>query len=131
MKSEMPLARHTLLEFEGCDADLLNAPEQLKDILLEAVRRAHGTIVAELFNTFSPHGVTGVVVIAESHVAIHTWPEHGYAAVDIFSCGSKLDHATLRASLQEALRAARVESRELVRGLSSTIPPDLQSLGRS
>jgi S-adenosylmethionine decarboxylase len=131
MKTEMPLARHTLLEFQGCDAELLNAPQQLKDLLLAAVRRAHGTIVAELFHTFSPHGVTGVVVIAESHVAIHTWPEHGYAAVDIFSCGSKLDHASLSASLQDALGAARVETRELTRGLSSTVPRDLQSLGRS
>jgi S-adenosylmethionine decarboxylase proenzyme len=131
MKTQMPLATHTLLEFEGCEAGLLNAPEQLKQVLLDAVRRAHGTIVAELFHTFSPHGVTGVVVIAESHVAIHTWPEHGYAAVDVFSCGSKLDHASLRASLQEALGAARVESRELARGLSSATPRDLQSLGRS
>ena len=131
MKTEMPLATHTLLEFEGCDAALLNAPEQLKELLLAAVRRAHGTIVAELFHTFSPHGVTGVVVIAESHVAIHTWPEHGYAAVDIFSCGSKLDHAALRASLQDALGAVRVESRELARGLSSIAPRDLLSFGRS
>ena len=112
----VPLARHTLLELHGCDAALLNAPESLKSLLLEAVRLGHGTIVAEVFHTFSPHGVSGVVVIAESHVAIHTWPEHGYAAVDIFSCGTKLDHGVIRDALRERLGAQRIEARELTRG---------------
>ena len=111
-----PLARHTLLELHDCDARLLNAPADLKELLLEAVRRGHGTIVTDVFHTFSPHGVSGVVVIAESHVAIHTWPEHGYAAVDIFSCGTKLDHTIIRDWIRQGLQAQRVESRELTRG---------------
>ena len=113
---DAPLARHTLLELHGCDAALLNAPGDLKTLLLEAVRRGHGTIVTEVFHTFSPHGVSGVVVIAESHVAVHTWPEHGYAALDIFSCGATLDHAAIRDWIRAGLRAERVESRELTRG---------------
>ena len=111
-----PLARHTLLELHDCDTRLLNAPAELKELLLEAVRRGHGTIVTNVFHTFSPHGVSGVVVIAESHVAIHTWPEHGYAAVDIFSCGTTLDHAAIRDWIHQGLQAKRVESRELTRG---------------
>ena len=111
-----PLARHTLLELHGCDTGLLNAPGDLKELLLDAVRRGHGTIVTNVFHTFSPHGVSGVVVIAESHVAIHTWPEHGYAAVDIFSCGATLDHGAIRDRIREGLRSQRVESRELTRG---------------
>ena len=111
-----PLARHTLLELHGCDSALLNAPDDLKQLLLEAVRRGQGTIVTEVFHTFSPHGVSGVVVIAESHVAIHTWPEHGYAAVDIFSCGTKLDHPVIREWIRTGLNAETVESRELARG---------------
>lgn len=111
-----PLARQTLLEFHGCDAALLNSPNELKELLLEAVRRGAGTIVAEVFHTFSPHGVTGVVIIAESHVAIHTWPEFAYAAVDIFSCGTTLDHTAIRDFIQLGLRSARVESRNLQRG---------------
>lgn len=114
----MPLARHTLLELHGCDAVLLNAPEQLKELLLEAVRRGHGTIITQVFHTFSPHGVSGVIIIAESHLAIHTWPEHGYAAVDIFSCGEKLDHAAMREFLRKSLRVTSLESRELTRGES-------------
>lgn len=113
---QTPLARHTLLELRGCDSDVLNAPAELKELLLEAVRRGHGTIVTEVFHTFSPHGVSGVVVIAESHVAIHTWPEHDYAAVDIFSCGTTLDHLAIRDRIRAGLRAATVESRELTRG---------------
>ena len=112
----LPLARHSLLELHGCDAALLNHPENLKALLLEAVRRGHGTIVTEVFHTFSPHGVSGVVVIAESHVAIHTWPEHAFAAVDIFSCSASLDHGAIRTHLREGLRAQREECRELSRG---------------
>jgi S-adenosylmethionine decarboxylase proenzyme len=113
---QTPLARHTLLELRGCDSAILNAPEQLKELLLEAVRRGRGTIVTDVFHTFSPHGVSGVVVIAESHVAIHTWPEHDYAAVDIFSCGTTLDHGAIREWIRTGLGATAVESRELTRG---------------
>ena len=112
----IPLARHTLLELRGCTVALLNDPPALKSLLLEAVRLAHGTIVTEVFHTYSPHGVSGVVVIAESHVAIHTWPEHAYAAVDIFSCGTKLDHTIIRDHLRSGLAATNIEARELTRG---------------
>ena len=111
-----PLARHTLLELHGCNAAILNDPDALKELLRTAVLRGRGTIVTEVFHMFSPQGVSGVVVIAESHVAIHTWPENGYAAVDIFSCGTKLDHAMIRDWIQAGLQAASVEIRELTRG---------------
>ena len=113
---QTPLARHTLLELRGCDSALLNQPTELKLLLVEAVRRGHGTIVTEVFHTFNPQGVSGVVVIAESHVAIHTWPEHDYAAVDIFSCGTTLDHLAIRDWIRGGLGASSVESRELTRG---------------
>ena len=113
---QTPLARHTLLELRGCDSAMLNEPEKLKELLLAAVRRGHGTIVTNVFHTFSPHGVSGVIVIAESHVAIHTWPEHDYAAVDIFSCGTTLDHIVIRDWIREGLGAATIETRELTRG---------------
>ncbi len=111
-----PLARHTLLELHGCNSAVLNTPSELKELLLEGVRRGHGTIVTDVFHSFSPHGVSGVVVIAESHVAIHTWPEHGYAAVDIFSCGTTLDHDAIREWIRAGLGAATLETRELARG---------------
>jgi S-adenosylmethionine decarboxylase len=116
MIMNVPLARHTLLELRGCKSDLLNTPSKLKELLLESVRRGGGTVVTDVFHTFSPHGVSGVVVIAESHVAIHTWPEHGYAAVDIFSCGLTLDHVAIREWIRTGLGAETVETRELTRG---------------
>ena len=111
------LARHTLLELHGCDAALLASSDALRPLLLEAVRAAGATIVTEIFHNFSPHGVSGVIVIAESHVAIHTWPEHGYAAVDIFSCSPKLDQAAMGKNIAASLGAARMDSRVLERGL--------------
>ena len=111
------LARHTLLELGGCDVSLLNSPEALEALLLEAVRRGNGTVVTQIFHTFSPHGVSGVVVIAESHVAIHTWPEHACAAVDIFSCGAKLDHQATGDWIAAGLKATEIDRRELARGL--------------
>lgn len=84
------LGRQVLLEFYGCRRECLDDAEFIKTAMLEAARRAHATIVQATVNRFSPHGVSGVVVIAESHLAVHTWPEHGYAAIDIFTCGSKV-----------------------------------------
>lgn len=116
MKTHGPLAVHMLVELHGCNAELLNHPVALKELLLEAVRRGQGTIVTDVFHTFNPHGVSGVVVIAESHVAIHTWPEHGYAAVDIFSCGTKLLHGVIRDWIAAGMEASNVRCRELTRG---------------
>ena len=88
--------------------------------MLAAVTAANGTIVKPVFHEFSPWGVSGVVVIAESHVTIHTWPEHGYAAVDIFSCSRKLRHAMVRETLRRSLKAQSVTAQRLSRGL---VPP--------
>lgn len=111
-----PFALHMLVELHGCKAELLNNPAALKELLSEAVRRGQGTIVTDVFHTFNPYGVSGVIVIAESHVAIHTWPEHGYAAVDIFSCGTKLDHGVIRDWIAAGMEASNVTCRELTRG---------------
>ena len=118
MKPEMfpTLALHTLLEFHGCDPFLLKNAEALRPIMLDAVRAGKGTIVTEIFHTFSPHGVSGVIVISESHVAIHTWPEHAFAAVDIFSCSSALDQVKIEECIQRALRATNVTRRIFQRG---------------
>jgi len=113
----LSLARHTLLELHGCDAALLKDVAVLKPIVIDAVQRGRGTIVTDVFHNFSPHGVSGVVVIAESHVAIHTWPEHGFAAVDIFSCSPALDVAAIRAALEAGLHSQRTDARTLERGV--------------
>src|SRR5215813_9702434 len=102
------LGHHTLLDFYGCDSRRLKRSRDIKALLCAAVREGGGRIVKAVFHNFSPYGVSGVVVITESHVTIHTWPEHSYAAVDIFSCGDKLDHAAIRSELKRFLGARRV-----------------------
>ena len=79
------LGRHLLLELFDCDTDAINNVEGVKGALIEAAKRAQATIVDVVFHEFNPFGVSGVVVIAESHLSIHTWPEYRYAAVDIFT----------------------------------------------
>jgi len=111
-----PLCQHTLLEFHGCDPAQLRHARKVRVLMREAVLRGRGTIVKSLFHNFSPFGVSGVIVITESHVTIHTWPEHNYAAVDIFSCSEKLDHKAIRQRLRETLLARRVSARSFSRG---------------
>jgi S-adenosylmethionine decarboxylase proenzyme len=112
------LGRHLLCEYTGCDRELLNAPEHIRTALQAAVTRAGATPLHEVVHAFSPHGVTGVIVIAESHFAIHTWPEYGFAAVDLFTCGETVDPYAAFESLREALRAQQHSVVEVRRGLS-------------
>jgi len=112
------LGRHLLCEYTGCDRELLNAPEHIRTALQAAVTRAGATPLHEVVHAFSPHGVTGVVVIAESHFAIHTWPEYGFAAVDLFTCGETVDPYQAFEYLREALRAQQHSVVEVRWGLS-------------
>lgn len=109
------LGRHLLVEFSGCDADRLTDLEGITASMLEAARISGATIVTHSFHHFSPHGVSGVVIIAESHLAIHTWPERGFAAVDFFSCGG-VDMDRGLAMLKEAFGASVEVRLELERG---------------
>jgi len=81
------LGHQIVAEFYACDPALLADVGFITAAMLEAARRTGATIVTQTFHHFSPHGVSGAVIIAESHLAIHTWPEYGYAAVDLFTCG--------------------------------------------
>jgi S-adenosylmethionine decarboxylase len=117
-ESMRALCRHTLLEFYDCAPARLKRASHVKTLLCAAVRQGGGRIVKAMFHNFSPYGVSGVVVITESHVTIHTWPEHAYAAVDICSCSEKLDHAAIRRQLKQALAARRVYRKSFRRGLA-------------
>src|SRR5258705_10408515 len=85
------LGRHLLLEMFDCDPDAINSLEAVKGALVEAAKRAHATIVDVVFHEFNPFGITGVGVIAESHLPIHTWAEYRYGALDIYYCGEALE----------------------------------------
>ena len=111
------LGRHLLLELFDCDAEALNSLEIVKSSMVEAAKRAQATIVDVVFHEFNPFGISGVVVIAESHLAIHTWPEYRFAAVDIFSCGDVLQPQTAANYLVEQFGASRASVVELQRGI--------------
>ena len=81
------LGTHLLIELRDCNPEILKSLEKVRKILVSAAKEAKATIINNSFHEFNPFGISGVVVIAESHLTIHTWPEYGYAAVDIFTCG--------------------------------------------
>ena len=87
-------SHHGLLDLYGCPAELLRDEQRLTQVLQQAAQTAGATILSSHFHTFGGEGgVTGVLLLAESHISIHTWPEHGFAAADVFLCGSMpLEH---------------------------------------
>jgi S-adenosylmethionine decarboxylase len=111
-----------LLELFDCDPDAINSLDIVKTSMVEAAKRAQATIVDVIFHEFNPFGISGVVVIAESHLAIHTWPEYRYAAVDVFSCGETLQPEVAVEHLVEQLGAARTSVVELQRGVFLQTP---------
>lgn len=116
------LGQQLIVELYGCDRTLLDDPSRLERILTEAIRRSGGTIIRPCFHQFSPHGVTGVVVIAESHVAVHTWPEFGYCALDVFTCGTQVKTDQIFELVRSALRAQETSVMEVKRG-TLVLPP--------
>lgn len=103
------LGNHLLVELYDCPQDRLNDAPFLERTLEDSARDAGATVVISSFYPFSPHGVSGVVVITESHLAIHTWPERGYAAVDVFTCGDAVDPRSIAEAIVIALGAKRHE----------------------
>ncbi len=106
-----------IVELYHCDADRINQVEEVERILVEAVNISKATIVQPVFHQFSPHGVSGVVVIAESHFSIHTWPEFGYCALDIFTCGDQIDSDASLRYLKKEFRAESLSVTEIRRGM--------------
>ncbi|MGD1900565.1 MAG: polyamine aminopropyltransferase [Phormidesmis sp.] len=110
------LGRHILVEFHGCSAEILNDIPRIEQGMLDAAAQAGATIISSVFHHFSPFGVSGVVVIQESHLAIHTWPEYGYAAVDLFTCGDSVNPWVSYDALKSAFEAAHGSAIEINRG---------------
>jgi spermidine synthase len=115
------LGRHILVEFNGCCPEILNDVAVIEESMVEAARKAGATVIQSSFHHFSPFGVSGVVVIQESHLAIHTWPEYGYAAVDLFTCGETVDPWVSFDHLKTAFKAANHSSIEMYRGSLSLL----------
>ena len=112
------LGLHLLLELNECNPKLLNDIDFIRQTLLTTAHDVGATVVGESFHRFSPQGVTGILAIAESHISIHTWPEFGYAAADIFACGSSFRPREAAEILAEKLQSQDPEILEVHRGMT-------------
>ena len=110
------LANHQIVEFNKCTESKIDDSIFVREIFLQAAKLGNATIVSECFHEFSPHGITGGLVIAESHLSIHTWPEHQYVAIDIFSCGNKVDYNKIIDYLKDKLKCKSCSSISVNRG---------------
>lgn len=110
------LGIHVLYELYDCEAALLDDGEVLRQTLHDAVRSVEMVALQEAYHRYEPQGVSVVILVAESHIAVHTWPEYGYAAVDFFSCRTDIDPERVRAVLQRALKPGWIDSRLIERG---------------
>lgn len=117
MEKVSSLGRHLLVEYYDCDVDVLDSVEEIRDAMVKAAELSGATVINDTFHHFSPFGVSGVVVIAESHLAIHTWPEHKFAAVDLFTCGDEVDPWIGFNYLKNVLKSKYFTVMEMRRGL--------------
>lgn len=111
------LGRHILAEIYGCDSEILNNKVSIEKIMVESALKAGAEVREVIFHKFSPQGVSGVVIISESHLTIHTWPELGYAAVDIFTCGDKINPWDACNYMTELFNAKNMTATEVKRGI--------------
>lgn len=115
------LGRHILAEFYNCNEDILNDHSLIERYMTNAAEKSNATVVKSCFHMFNPWGVSGVVVIQESHLTIHTWPELGYASVDLFTCGDEVNPWIAFEYLKEKLESDKTETIEVPRGMVDKI----------
>ena len=116
------LGNHIVVEYLNCNPELLNDVVYIENAMIQSAKKAEATIINSTFHHFSPFGVSGVVVIQESHLAIHTWPEYGFASVDIFTCGDLVDPWISYNTLKDLLKAEHGSAIQMNRGPEDLLP---------
>lgn len=111
------LGKHLLVDLKDCNKTILSSISEVTNAMVSAAKDANATIIDHSFHEFSPFGISGMVVIAESHLSIHTWPEYGYAAVDIFTCGDLISPEVAARFLIEKFESKNPSIVEVKRGL--------------
>jgi len=111
------IGRHYIVEASSCDPEIIGSVEKVQQILVRAAEAAGAQVWAISFSRFPPNGVSGVVVISASHISTHTWPENGYAALDIYTCGSDVDPEKAVFFAVEAFGASTSHITEITRGI--------------
>ncbi|MFH0837109.1 MAG: adenosylmethionine decarboxylase [Candidatus Aenigmatarchaeota archaeon] len=108
---------HIIAEFRGCNEKLLDRSDVVKQILEDTVKISKLTKIRSHFHQFSPFGVTGFILLKESHISIHTWPEFNYAAIDVFGCGERSKTLHAYNLLVKYFKPAEIKRKEIKRGL--------------
>ncbi len=116
--NKSPLGQHVILDFWGCSFDSLDDLALIRKMFDDALAASNASVIEIVMHKFSPQGVTGVAAIAESHVSIHTWPELGFAAIDVFSCGVTMNVENLISHFETILQPTDVDRQTLSRGRS-------------
>lgn len=111
------MGRHVISELWECNEQKLNDMEYIEKIFVEAALQAGAEIREVAFHKFAPQGVSGVVIISESHLTIHSFPEHGYASIDVYTCGDRIDPNVAANHISAALGAKISENMEVPRGM--------------
>nr|NNM90302.1 S-adenosylmethionine decarboxylase proenzyme [Bacilli bacterium] len=109
--------RHVIAELWECNQDILNDLDKIERVMVTAALESGAEVREVAFHKFAPQGVSGVVIISESHLTIHSFPEHGYASIDVYTCGDRIDPNVACDYITKALGAGRRESVEFPRGL--------------
>ncbi|MFO7154546.1 MAG: adenosylmethionine decarboxylase [Caldicoprobacter oshimai] len=110
-------SRHCILELWECNRELLNDIKFVEKMMTDAALQAGAEVREVTFHQFAPQGVSGVVIVSESHLAIHTFPEHGYASIDVFTCGKRIDPKKAASIIAQKLEANRIYEMNVERGL--------------
>ncbi|UOF92689.1 adenosylmethionine decarboxylase [Fodinisporobacter ferrooxydans] len=111
------MGRHVIAELWECDIEILDDLQKIERIMVNAALEAGAEVREVAFHKFAPHGVSGVVIISESHLTIHSFPEHGYASIDVYTCGQRIDPKVACDYITMQLGSKRRESIEVPRGL--------------
>ncbi len=116
-KIHKAIGHHYIVEASDCDPKIISSVEKVQQILVKAAEIAGAQVCSVTFSKFPPKGVSGVVVISESHISAHTWPEFGYGAMDFYTCGDDVDPEKGLNYAVEAFGASSAHIKEITRGL--------------
>lgn len=122
------MGRQIIAELWDCNIDILNNIELIERIFIDAALEAGAEIREVAFHQFAPYGVSGVVIISESHLTIHSFPEHGYASIDVYTCGDKVDPTVAVEYIAKSLESKISEKVEIPRGMGPVKAQPFQKL---
>lgn len=116
LENPLHYGEHYLLDLHGCDACLIRSAETVREVLMDAAVKCKSSIISDSFHQFEPYGASGVILIAESHFSVHTWPESNFVSVDIYTSGNKMKPEIAIRLIESGFDADRIDVVKLTRG---------------